>query len=585
MEDLELLRDLTIVGALGVAAVLMLTRVGLPPVGAFLVAGALAGPKGLGVIGSAEEIAHVAEVGAVLLLFTLGLELSFERLRFIWRPVIVGGTVQFFGTASIAAGALVVAGVEAEQAAVFGGVAALSSTAIVLRALTDRGELDSPHGRFTTGVLIYQDLMVVPLTLRVPALAGVGSGNLRVEVVRAMLEAVAAIAGIGLVTRLLFPRLFELIDRTRAREVFVLAVLTAGLGTAAVVAEAGLSLALGAFVAGLTLSGTEYGHRAMSEVIPFRDAFMGVFFISLGMLFDPGAFRDEPATVVLVFLGLLVGKGMVASLAAVSMRYPARAAWRAGVNLAQFGEFGFVVLVVAQGEGLVTEQDVSLVVTAGALSMLASRLMMEAAPRMRAGEALLRPLERLLRVRGADEPTAELQLLRDHVVVVGYGVAGRLVTRVLRAAGVPYVVLELDADRVRAARAMGEPAYYGDITSPETMRHFHLGQARAAILLVNDPDAARRALSAATSAFEALPVLMRTRRAEDRRALQELGAVHVVVEELEGGVEMAANVLALIGTPFESIRQSVDEALTEDGQVSTQQWLSVPLDDPDSASR
>ena len=167
--------------------------------------------------------------------------------------------------------------------------------------------------------------------------------------------------------------------------------------------------------------------------------------------------------------------------------------------------------------------------------------------------------------------------MRDHVVVVGHGVAGRLVARVLRTANVPYVVLELDADRVRAARAAGEPAYYGDITSPETMHHLHLAEARAVILLVNDPDAARRALDAATSAFGALPVLMRARRASERRALQELGAAHVVVEELEGGVEMAANVLALLGVPFETIRESVDEALTEGGEVSTQQWLSVPL--------
>ena len=578
MEEATLLRDLSIVGAVGVAAVLILTRIGLPTVAAFLVAGALAGPEGLGVIDGAEEILPVAEVGAVLLLFTLGLELSLDRLRFIWRPVLVGGTVQFFGTAALAAALLIAAGQDAERAALFGGVAALSSTAIVLRQLTDRGELDAPHGRFTAGVLIYQDLMVVPLILLVPALAGAGSGDVRIAIAVALGKGAAAVAAIWFVARVLFPRLFGLIDRTRARDVFTLAVLTTGLGTAAIAAEAGLSLALGAFVAGLTLSGTDYGHRAMSEVIPFRDAFMGVFFISLGMLFDPAILGQEPLVVGLVLLGLLGGKGFIASLAAASMRYPARAAWRAGVNLAQFGEFGFILLTVGRAEGLLTDRDVSIVVTAGVLSMLVSRLLMESAPRMRAGEALLRPLERLLGVRGADEPSAELERLHDHVVVVGYGVAGRLATRVLRGASVPYVVLELDADRTRAAREAGEPAYYGDITSPETMRYLRLAEARAVILLINDPDAARRALVAASSEFPALPILMRARRATDRRILQELGAAHVVVEELEGGVEMAANVLALVGVSFDAIRDSVDAALTEGGQASTQQWLSVPLD-------
>ena len=473
---------------------------------------------------------------------------------------------------------LVAAGQDAERAALFGGVAALSSTAIVLRLLIDRGELDAPHGRFTAGVLIYQDLMVVPLILLEPALAGGSSGDLRIAMVVAVAKAAAAIAVIGFATRVLFPRLFGLIDRTRAREVFILAVLTAGLGTATIVAEAGLPLALGAFIAGLTLSGTDYGHRAMSEAIPFRDAFMAVFFISLGMLFDPGMLREEPLVVGLALLGFVAGKGIVASLAAASMRYPARAAWRAGINLAQFGEFGFVLLIVGRAEGLLTDRDLSVVVTAGALSMLASRLAMEIAPRMRAGEALLRPLERLLRVRGVDEPSAELARLRRHVVVVGYGVAGRLATRVLRGAGVTYVVLELDADRMRAAREAGEPAYYGDITSPETMRYLHLAEARAVILLINDADAARHALVAAVSEFPTLPVLMRTRRTADRRMLQELGAAYVVVEELEGGVEMAANVLALVGVSFDEIRDSVDAALAEGGQVSTQQWLSVPLE-------
>ena len=514
----------------------------------------------------------------MLLLFTLGLELSFDRLRFIWRPVLLGGTVQFFGTAALATAVLVAAGQEAERAVLFGGVAALSSTAIVLRLLTDRGELDAPHGRFTTGVLIYQNLMVVPLTLLIPALAGATSGDLRVAVLLAVAKAGAAIAVIGFFARVLFPRLFGLIDRTRAREVFILAVLTTALGTATIVAEAGLSFALGAFLAGLMLSNTDYGHRATSEVVPFRDAFMAVFFISLGMLFDPGVLRQEPLVVGLVLLGFLAGKGIVASLAAASMRYPAQAAWRAVVNLAQFGEFGFVLLTMGRAEGLLTERDVSVVVTAGALSMLVSRLMMERAPSMRAGEALLRPLERLLRVRGVDEPSAELEALSGHVVVVGYGVAGRLATRVLRGAGVSYVVLELDADRMRAARDAGEPAYYGDVTSPETMKYLHLGEARAVILLINDQDAARRALVAAVSEFPALPVLMRARRATERRPLQEQGAAHVVVEEFEGGLEMAANVLALVGVPFDSIRDSVDAALTEDGQVSTQQWLSVPLD-------
>lgn len=578
MQSDGLMGELAIVVALAVLAALLLHRVRLPPVIGFLVAGAIAGPDGIGLVNNTEDIELIAEVGVVLLLFAIGLEFSLSRLRFIWRAVAIGGSLQV-GVTVLATFLVLTAFDQTPQRAVFFGlVVALSSTAIVLRALDQRGELDAPHGRFIVGALIFQDLLVVPLTLLVPLLAG-ESDDVVGELTIALAKALGVLAAAAFAARFLIPRFFKLVDETRSREVFLLAVLSVGVGLAWGMSEVGLSFALGAFVAGLLLADTDYAHRAVTDVIPLRDTFTSIFFISLGMLFDPSVLVDEPLLELLIVIGLLLGKGLIASLAAIAMRYPARASWEVGVNLAQFGEFGFIVLTLGLQAGLATDREVEMIVSAGVLSMVLSRLAMEFAPRLRAGEALLRPLERLMRAPGIDEPEPRHRGLIDHVVVVGYGVAGRLLVRSLAHAGVPHLVLELNAEAVRNARASGAPAYYGDITSPEALMYAQVPYARALVLLINDPNAARRAVSAARAVCPVTPILIRTRYLADSSELRDLGADIVVVEELEGGTEMAAHVLHSTGRSETDVRSMIQRALDEvAGEGATgeyQHWLAA----------
>ena len=365
----------------------------------------------------------------------------------------------------------------------------------------------------------------------------------------------------------MIPRLFRLIDAARSREVFLLAVLSVGLGTAWAMSELGLSLALGALLAGMVLADAGYGERAVSTALPIRDVLLSIFFVSLGMLFDPAVLLDEPAAMVAIVLALMVGKTVVAAIAATLMRYPPRAAWLAAVSLAQFGEFGFVLLALAEKEGLIVSDEMRLVVSAGVVSMVVSRIAMGLAPRLHAGEAALRPLERLIRARAIDEAAPDLQVLRGHVVLAGIGVAGRMLAHALREAGIPLVVLDVSAERVREAQESGAPVYYGDVTSEEALEHAGIERARVLVLLINDPDALRRAVAAARALAPEVFIIARSRYVAERETLTRLGADRVVYEELEAGLEVATRVLRRFGVGPAEVQRFVDEALESAGHA------------------
>ena len=575
----EYFGELAVIGALAVATTLGLHRIGLPATAGFLVTGAIAGPHGLGLVGDSLRIEQIAEIGVILLLFAVGLEFSLSRLRFIWKAVAVGGSLQVGITTAIALALLLLWGDTAERGIVFGLAVALSSTVVVLRVLSARGELDAPHGRFIVGALIFQDLLVIPLTVLIPVLGQGQGGNLVFDVVAALARATLIVVTLLVVARFLMPRIFRAVDATRTREVFLLTVVSIALGSAWGMNQLGLSFALGAFLAGMLLADTDHGRRAISDIIPLRDAFASFFFISLGMIFDWRIFAETPFLAVVIVIGLVGGKALIASLAALAMRNPARVAWRSGVHLAQFGEFGYVVLLLGAAEGLVTSQEVSLVVTTGVVSILLSRLLMRWAGGMRAGETMLRPLERLLRVRGVDEPTHQDSQLEDHVVIGGYGMAGRLLVRALTLAEIPFLVLDLDIEAVRAGRAEHGHIYYGDAASPEALAHARLRRAKVLVLLGDDPTAVRRAVTAAKSQAPQVPILVRTRYLDESAELLKLGADHIVSEEMESGAEMTAWVLRSLGLDAPTVRTQLSRALVASKMVhltdATGAWIEA----------
>jgi CPA2 family monovalent cation:H+ antiporter-2 len=560
MTPIPLLQELLVIAAAGVLAAIFLGRLKLPIITILLVAGALVGPHGFGLVNDIHSIETLAEVGVVLLLFTIGLEFSLKRLVHIGRLVAVGGSLQVGLTVAAAAGLLIAVGEGAARGVFFGCLAALSSTAIVLRALSDRGEIDAPHGRFIVGALIFQDVCVVPMMLLVPILAGKGGANPGLAAAIALGKAALVVALTLFFARILVPRFFALVDNARSREVFLLSVLVVCIGTAWLTSLAGLSLALGAFLAGLILADSDYAHRAMSEVLPLRDVLTSVFFMSLGMLFDARVLLQQPLGVGLWFVALFFVKGAIATAAALAMRFPPRVAVIAGVGLAQFGEFGFVLAKSGQEAGLLAPHETRTLLGGAILTMLVTPVALRLAPHLAAGATRLRRLSKLLGARSIDERTPEHAKLSAHFVIVGFGVAGRVLAAALRSCGMPYLVLEINADTVRAAQRAGEPAYYADVTSEEALGHAGAAQAKAIVLLINDPNAAERAIVAARRHAPATPIFVRTHYLRDAPRLRELGATEVVVEEVEAGIEMLVRALRHAGAPRNVLLSEVESA-------------------------
>ncbi|MDP2317227.1 MAG: cation:proton antiporter [Pseudomonadota bacterium] len=553
MHGLDFLSDLAVIFLVAIAVVIALGRLGIPPVVGFLVAGAVVGPGGLALVGDTAQVEVFAEVGVALLLFTIGLEFSLARLRHIARYVVIGGGLQVLLTvlaAGIGAAAL---GVRPGVGVFWGYLAALSSTAIVLRALADREETAAPHGRFIVGVLIFQDLCIVAMMLTLPMLAGTAGG---VEaVVFTMAKAAAVVVGTLVLARKGVPALLERVAATNRRELFLLAVLSVAIVVAGITSSVGLSLALGAFLAGMVIADTDFVHQAENDVAPFRDTFASLFFVSIGMLLDPRVLMDSPMPVLGIFLVLVLGKFILATLAAMFMRFPARVAITAGVGLAQVGEFSFVLLGSGQELGLITAEGARVFLASSVLSMIVAPLAMASSPRIAAGAALLRPLERLLAVRRPADAEEAMPLV-GHVVVAGLGAGGQFLLQALHAARVPYVGIDLDPEAIDEARSAGHPVQYGDIASVEVLtRVAHVGGARLLVLMLSDAQSGRRAAMAARRLYPELPILVRSHRL--RRVGAPIPGVEFVAEDYETAVEIAERALRRFGATGDAVRAAI----------------------------
>ncbi|HLG21050.1 MAG TPA: cation:proton antiporter [Bdellovibrionota bacterium] len=575
---LPFLGELLVLTGVGVLATLLVARFRLPAVAGLLLAGAVVGPHGLGLVADIEGTKKLAEVGVALLLFTIGLEFSLASFARIGRLLILGGSLQVGLTILGVMAIFWFTGHSVTRGIFFGFLVALSSTAIVLRGLSERRELDAPHGRFIMGTLIFQDLCVVPMMLVLPVLSGSGANGTFTAMATALAKAAALVIAVGFLARTIVPKLFAHVDALRVREIFLLSVLAVSSGTIYVTSLAGLSYALGALLAGMIFSESEYAHRAMTEVLPLRDVFSSLFFMSVGMLFDGHVLHEYPAEVILVFLGLFVGKGLIATVSCMAMRFPAWVAWLSGVSLAQFSEFGFVLASTGMSLGLMTAGESRIFFAAGIFSMFITPLAIRVAPHVTAGMNLLRPLERLMGVRGIDEVHRKEKNLKDHIVVAGYGLGGQIVTDALRESKISHVAIDLNSDTVRLARAGGRPVYYGDATSEETLRHAGVEHARALVLLLNDATSNRRVIAAAKRVAPNTPVFARTHYVSERPSLKDLGASDVVFEELEAGVEMMARVLRHMGIPRNILSERVRE-IRQKTQLSARKttFASQPL--------
>jgi len=536
----ELLKDLVVVFALAIVTVVVLRRVGVPSIAGFILAGIFVGPNVLGVVGDAHEVEVLADVGVSLLLFGIGLELSLDRVRRLWRLILTAGTIQVVVTTAAVALGLWLSSYSVNTAVFFGCVVAVSSTAIVLSTLRARGDLDSPHGRLTLGILIYQDLCVVPMILLIPLLSGSAPpGTLAIAVAKSA----AVLAAVLIGARYLVPRLLNLVARTRQRDVFVLSVFLVCIGTAWLVSAAGVSLALGAFLAGLVVASSEYRHQALSDLIPFREVFASVFFVSVGMLLDPRTILESAVPILILLAVIVLGKALIATLASLAVRLPLRVSVLAGLALAQAGEFSFVLLAAGRDAMELPQPFADNLAVAIVVSMLITPLIITVSPRVAAGMGQVPVLTQRLQVRTPADRTGDTRQLKDHVVIAGYGITGQELARSLEECGVPYVVVDINPENIRGALQRGESAYFGDVTSSEVMESLGLARARELVLAINDVGATIHSIHAARRIAPSLPIFVRVPYASDVDRVVKAGASEVVAAELEVSVVVTQRIL------------------------------------------
>lgn len=565
--DFTLLSEILTVFALSVAVIYVCHKARIPAIVGFLITGVIAGPYGLALVKAVHEVETMAEVGVVLLLFTIGMELSLGELVRLRKSVFLGGGSQV-GLTIIAFGALALAlGQSGPQALFVGFLAALSSTAIVLKILQQRAEMDSAHGRISLSILIFQDLIIVPMVLVVPFLAGQGgaeSGGL--GFLWPTVKGVGMVALVFLLARKVVPLVLHQIVQTRSRELFLISTLAMCLATAFLTSSIGLSLSLGAFLAGLIISESEYSLSALEGILPFRDVFTSLFFVSVGMLLDVNYLITHIGPVAGTTLAVLALKAFMAAGAAYILGFPVRPAVLVGLALCQVGEFSFVLAKSGVSHGLLDQAGYQLFLAASILTMALTPPLIALAPRL-ADRVRLLPLFSRMRPRPFEEEMARVCVghgcVADHLVIVGFGVGGQHLARAAKNFGITYRVIEMNPDTVRHSAAQGEPIMYGDASQAAVLEHVGVPQARVLAIVVSDPASTRRIIDAARKLNPGLHIVTRTRFLSEIGPLMDLGASDVIPEEFETSVEIFTRVMMRYLVPRSDIERFTEEVRAE----------------------
>jgi CPA2 family monovalent cation:H+ antiporter-2 len=551
MAEFEFLKSLVVILGLAGVIVFALDRLKVPSIVGFLAAGLLLGPSGLELIHDRHLVEVFAEIGVILLLFTIGLEFSLKQLLQSKRSVLLGGFLQVSITSLVVLFIFLASGWAFNVSLLFSFLISMSSTAIVMRMLFERAEMDAPHGRTSVGILIFQDLCVVFFMLMIPILAGKDRDIAGIGLI--LLESFAIIIAVVLSARWLVPKVLHQIVATRKRELFIISVLVICLGTAFLTYRLGLSLAIGAFIAGLVISESEYSYQALSDIIPFKDSFNGLFFISIGMLLDVRFLIDNITFISMIILAVVLLKVITTTIASLLVGNSFRISIQSGLVLAQIGEFSFVLAVAAMKVGILNEQTYQYFLSAAIVTMLLTPLFIGMSHRLSEFITPWSVLRRLERDEIRYETTQIKKILSDHVIIIGFGLNGKNLAFVLKEIEVPYVILELNSQTVMEMKKSEEPIVYGDGTSQDILHKLHIEKARALVIAISDPTATRKIVKISKELNPSLHIIVRTRYMVEINDLNILGADDVVPEEFETSIELFSRVLHLYNMPKDLI--------------------------------
>jgi len=542
--DIPFLKEIVLILGLSVLVIYIFRKIKLPAILGFLATGILFGPNALGLASRGSEIEMLSEIGVILLLFIIGLEFSLKNLMSIRKVVFIGGSIQVLLTIAITAGISFLLGYELTEAVMLGFLFALSSTAIVLKLLQEKGLMRSNHGRISLGILIFQDIIVVPMILLIPIISGQESnvwGALAILLVKAFF----LVAAIYVLARYLVPKLLHEIARTRSRELFLITIIVICFAVAFVTSLMGLSLALGAFMAGLCISESEYSHQATGLIIPFREIFTSFFFVSIGMLLDLNFLVMNLPLVLLFTLVAAIVKFGVLLLAARTLKFSLKTSILVGLSLFQVGEFAFILSRTGMEAGLISELTNQYFLSVSILTMGVTPFLIDYGERI-ANFLMRTPMSKL--VNDADptetaQSTEFVDTLKAHLVIIGYGTNGRNAARTAREARIPYVIIDNDAEVVTAAREKGEHIVFGDGSNPFILEYVHIYQSRVAVVAVNGHQHALEVVANIREICNTVHIIARSQSISETEELLHLGASEAISQEFEASVEVFARML------------------------------------------
>ncbi len=561
------LNEIVLLFLIAVAIAYICHRLKLVPIVGFLIAGVVIGPNALSLVPDQELVDILAEIGVILLLFTIGIEFSFEKLNRIKKAIVFGGGLQVGLTTAIVVGILAAFGIGIKVGIYTGFLVTLSSTAIVLGLLSQRGETDSSSGKLSLAVLIFQDLAIIFMVLAIPILSGESKSALDVALVLG--KAIGLVIVVILLARKVVPWILEYVARSRKQELFLLTVITICFGIAALTSMADVSLALGAFLAGLVVSESNFSDQALSEILPLRTVFNAVFFVSVGMLLDVRFVIQNPLLLLAVAAGVILLKLIITSTSLLALGYPIRIASAAGLALAQIGEFSFVLERAGRPAGLTPaglgDDGSQVFIAVSVLLMILTPFMLNFSERL-GGLMMMTPLRHLGTEPEEAVKTKKLKL-EDHVIIVGYGPAGRNLVNVLSQSSIPFIVIEMNPGSVSEMREEEIPAIYGDGCRRHILELAGIMKAKMLVLATNDPYSTPKVIHLARYLNPITQIVVRTRFMRDVEPLTKRGADIVIPEELETTVRIFEQVLGSYMLPTKEIEKHISNLRANDYQL------------------
>lgn len=564
---MPLLQDILILLVFSVVIVFVLQRLKLPSIIGFLLTGVVIGPYGLSLIKAVAQVEILSEVGVILLLFVIGMELSIKQLVSIKKTVFIGGFLQVGLTVGVAALVYNLLGNSWNESVFVGFLFSLSSTAIVLKTLQDRQEISAPHARNALAILIFQDIIVVPMMLVTPMIAG-ESSNITMDILMLLVKSVIVIVLTYISARYVVPRLMHAVAKTNSKELFLLVTITLCFAIAFLTAEIGLSLALGAFIAGLIISESEYSHQATSIILPFRELFTSFFFVSVGMLLDLSFFLKHIPIILILVLVVLIIKASVATIAVAILKYPTKTAILTGLALFQVGEFAFILSKIGIDYNLLTPETNQYFLSVSIMSMMVTPFVIIFSDNI-ANKAL--GVKRKLGLKRELDPNKIEDIavpeLENHLVIIGYGMNGSNLAKAATASNIPFIVIEMNAEIVKKEKAKGLPIIFGDATNDHILETVNLSKARAAVIAISGNTDTQKIIRNIRSISDSLYLVVRTRYVKETSELLALGADEVIPEEFETSIQIFEHILHNFLVPEGDIVQLIQKVRADNYQM------------------